>query len=338
MDISKNFSVLVLVLGLVLAGTSCSEDDTAMTDNGGTDTSSYSGTGSVTQGAATTTVTNLFSDGQRVAGLGTITSTDDTEWTVPADVNFTDNSFPFASDLYNSYGTKYNSTSEALAALDGSDIIEIDANGEVITGFIFADNYFELFVNGTPVGKDAVPFTDFNSHVVRFRVERPFTIAMKLVDWEENLGLGSEDQATPYHPGDGGMVAMFQDAQAATVAITDASWTAQTYYTAPIQDLTCLTEDGTSRLSGSCSSADATDGSGFYGIHWDLPSDWMNESFDDSGWPAATTYSNDEIGVNNKESYTKFTDVFDHATSDAQFIWSTNVVLDNEVIVRYTVD
>ena len=61
-------------------------------------------------------------------------------------------------------------------------------------------------------------------------------------------------------------------------------------------------------------------------------------SFDDSTWPSATTYTNIVIGVDNKPSYTNFVNIFDDATNDAQFIWSKNVILDNEVIVRKTVN
>lgn len=75
-----------------------------------------------------------------------------------------------------------------------------------------------------------------------------------------------------------------------------------------------------------------------YGLHWELPTNWQQADFDDSSCPNATTYSNQTIGVNNKAAYTNFIDVFDNEKSDAEFIWSTNVVLDNEVIVRYTVN
>ena len=60
----------------------------------------------------------------------------------------------------------------------------------------------------------------------------------------------------------------------------------------------------------------------------------MNKTFDDSSWPNATTYSNATIGVDGKSAFTNFTDIFDDANNDAQFIWSSNVILDNEVIVR----
>ena len=309
------------------------------TDDSGSNANGYAGTASITQGLATTTVSNLYPSGQRIAGIGTITATDNSVWTVPADVNYTDSSFPFAPDLYNPDGTQYTSASQALSAFDDNDIIEIDANGEVITGYIFADNYFELYVNGVPVGKDAIPFTQFNSHIVKFKVSPPYTIAMLLVDWEENLGLGSEASGgSNYHPGDGGLVAVFKDASGNTVATTGSEWKAQTFYTSPIQDLTCPTENGTLRITADCSTADASDGSNFYALHWGMPANWMDEDLDDADWPAATTYTNATIGVNNKPSYTNFTDVFDDSADDAEFIWSTNVILDNEVIVRYTVE
>ena len=270
--------------------------------------------------------------------MGTITDSDGTTWTVPAEVNYTDNTFPFAPDLYNPDGKMYNTAADALAAFNPANIVDVDAGGQVITGYIFGDNYFELYVNGVPVGKDTIPYTQFNSHIVKFRVNPPYTIAMKLVDWDEHLGLGSENNnGYEYHPGDGGMVAVFKDQNGNIVATTGSEWKAQTFYTSPIQDLTCPTENGTQRLTTNCSTVDTNDGSSFYALHWAVPGGWMNASFDDSSWPSATTYTNVEIGVDNKPAYTNFTDVFDDTSNDAEFIWSTNVILDNEVIVRYTV-
>ena len=110
-------------------------------------------------------------------------------------------------------------------------IVEVDNDGEIITGFMVADNYFELYVNGKLIGVDATPFTPFNSHVVRFRVKRPYTIAVLAQDWEDKLGLGMEVfQGTTWHPGDGGFVAKFSDGTA-----TNSSWKAQSFYIAPLQ-------------------------------------------------------------------------------------------------------
>lgn len=297
----------------------------------------YNGTASVTQGLATPTVSNLYScTGGRIAALGTITGTDNTVWIVPAATNYSNANFPFASDLNNSCNShNYANDTAALSALNGSDIVTVDADGEIITAFIFADNYFELYINGVQVGKDNVPFTQFNSNIVRFKVNRPFTIAMLLVDWEERLGVGGETNGGfNYHCGDGGMVAVFKDSNNSIIAKTGSDWKAQTFYTAPIMDLTCPTENGSLRLSVNCSTADSNSGSNYYGLHWARPTNWTLATFDDSSWPAASLYSNATIGVDNKPAYTNFTNIFDNPTNDAQFIWSTNVILDNEVIVR----
>ncbi|EPR70295.1 hypothetical protein ADIWIN_3651 [Winogradskyella psychrotolerans RS-3] len=301
----------------------------------------YKGTASVSQGPATVVTKNIFEcDRGREAPIGFSTATDGSKWTVPAKVNFTDDSFPMASDLFNPCTkVEYGSADEALAALDGTDIIEVDADGEIVTAYVFADNYFEMYINGTPVGKDNVPFTQFNSNIVRFKVNTPFTIAMKLVDWEENSGLGSEaNRGQAFHPGDGGMVAVFKDAKGEIIATTNADWKAQTFYTAPLRDLSCASEEGTLRLSETCSTEDSNDGTAYYALHWKTPSHWQSADFDDTKWPNATEFTNNTIGVDNKPSYTNFTNIFDDSEADAQFIWSTNVILDNEVLVRYTVN
>ncbi|OWW25775.1 hypothetical protein B4Q04_09265 [Zobellia sp. OII3] len=301
----------------------------------------YTGIASVSQGPATVLTQNIFEcDRGRKAPIGTSTATDGSQWTVPAEVNFTDDSFPFASDLFNPCTkVEYRSADEALAALDGTDIIEVDADGELITAYVFADNYFEMYINGVPVGKDNVPFTQFNSNILRFKVNRPFTIAMKLVDWEENSGLGSEaNRGQAFHPGDGGMVAVFKDAKGDIIATTNSDWKAQTFYTAPLRDLSCASEQGSLRLSDACSTEDSNDGTSYYALHWKTPLNWQSADFDDGEWPNATEFTNNTIGVDNKPAYTNFTDVFDNSAADARFIWSTNVILDNEVLVRYTVD
>ncbi|WP_461094860.1 hypothetical protein [Spirosoma gilvum] len=323
---------LTLTVGFVL---SCSTSDTDVTTVSG----SYSGTGSVTQGKATATTTNLFSSGLRTAALGTITSTDNKTWTVPAEVNYSTNSFPFASDLYNSYvsGHSYANTSLAVAALSSSNVVTVDSDGETYTAYIFADNYFEMYVNGTPVGKDPVPYTDFNSCIVRFKAKKPFTVAVKCVDWEENLGLGTEaNSGSSYYAGDGGFVAVIKDKNNSVVAITNNSWKAQTYYIAPIADLSCLSESGNYRYSTNCSTTSGSANN--YSIHWAVPTNWYASSYDDSGWPTATTFTNTTVGVNNKPSYQNFTDVFDASGNDASFIWSTNLVLDNLVLLRKTIN
>ncbi len=334
----------ILFWGLIILIASCGESKSAKKNNQeklSVSTSDYDGTASITQGLAKTMEERIYEcEGGRKTDIGLIKSTDGKQWTVPASTNFSNKNFPAASDLYNSCnGNTYSNVQEAISKLDGSDIIEIDQDGTLFTAYIFADNYFEMYINGIPVGKDMVPFTPFNSSIVRFTVTKPYTIAMKLVDWEENLGLGSENsRGNAFHAGDGGMVAVIKDMDNNTIATTDENWKAQTFYTAPIKDLSCVTETGLIRASKNCDETDSNDGTSYFGLHWELPSDWEKVIFDDSNWPNATIYSNKTIGVDNKKSYTNFLEIFDNETNDAKFIWSSNVVLDNEVIVRYTVN
>lgn len=336
----KNF---IFYLGLILVIVACNQNKSAKTINQkniSDNAFNYQGTASITQGAATEELINIYECAEgRPTFEGKIKSTDGKQWIVPAPTNFTNEAFSFAPDLHNPCnGNIYANVQEALSKLDGSDIKEIDPKGEVFTAYIFGDNYFEMYVNGVPVGKDKVPFTSFNSSVIRFKVNKPFTIAMKLVDWEEHLGLGTEkSRASDFHAGDGGMVAVIKDVSEHIVAITNENWKAQTFYTSPVKDLSCVSEKGSLRLSENCDQTDSDDATSFYGLHWEIPSGWQKADFDDTEWPNATTYTNDTIGVDNKKAYTNFTDIFDDPVDDARFIWSTNVVLDNEVIVRYTV-
>lgn len=139
--------------------------------------------------------------------VGEITAQDGTKFTVPVANNFA--TAPKLPDLYNECsGVTPKDMSEVH--LNKVPIVQLDKDGEVITGFMVADNYFELYINGQLIGVDATPFTPFNSHVVRFRAKRPYTIAVLAQDWEDKLGLGMEVfQGNTWHSGDGGFVAKF---------------------------------------------------------------------------------------------------------------------------------
>ncbi|MGL4236372.1 hypothetical protein [Tabrizicola sp.] len=292
---------------------------------------------SFTLGPAATTNPGLIDcgSGSRVSAVGEIASEDGQVWTVPAATN--SETGPKAPDLYNDCS---GTTRSALADLDLASIPVADAGGtEEFTAYVFADNYFELYVNGTLVAVDPVPFTPFNSNVIRFSATRPVTLAIMGVDWEENLGLGSEEgRGAAYTLGDAGIVLHVQDASGQTVALSDESWKAQTFYTSPLADPACLKVHGATRDSSACSTEAATDGSGFSAAHWALPEDWMQPGYDDSGWPDALSYSNDTVGVDGKPAFTNFPDVFDVEGADAAFIWSSNLILDNLVLLRKTID
>lgn len=292
---------------------------------------------SFTEGLAKEINSGLFDCGSkdRVSAVGTIKADDGSIWTVPADTNF--QTAPKATDLYNECA---DNTPENEAAIDLSAAPVFDAGGsEEFVAYIFADNYFELHVNGKLLAVDAVPFTPFNSSIVRFKAARPVTIAMKLVDWEEHLGLGSEaNTRSKFHPGDGGVAIHIKDADGKTVAISDDTWRAQTFYIGPLKNKACLKLVGEQRDSSGCDSTDSEDGAGMFGAHWPLPENWTSSEFDDANWPGATTYTNETVGVRNKPAFTNFPGIFDAPDADAHFIWSSNLILDNLVLIRKTIN
>ncbi|WP_104400627.1 hypothetical protein [Vibrio penaeicida] len=330
---TRNQFIALLSTTLLTAGCTQPSDIASNPSNIASNSSvnDYQGSASITQGLAKTVEPNLFNceNGRsRVAGIGEITDSEGTVWTVPTKNHLT--TAPKAFDLYEQCS---NITPQSLADVKEASVpvTVIDSDGEEITGYIFADNYFELYINGTLVAVDTVPFTPFNSSVVKFKVKKPYTIAIKVVDWEENLGLGTEsNRGKAYHAGDGGFIASFSDG-----TVTGSDWQAQTFYTAPIYDLTCLSEIDGQRLSETCTTEGTNHGENAYAAHWQTPSNWMTQEFDSTSWPQATLYSENEIGVKNKKSYMNFIEKFSGA--GASFIWSTNVVLDNEVLLRYEV-
>ncbi len=270
----------------------------------------------------------------RVSAVGEIVSEDGTKRIVPAETHF--DTAPKAPDLYNGCG---GIEPGSLADVNVDAIATLDAGGsEVFIAYVFADNYFEFYVNGDLLAVDPVPFTPFNANIIKFSADRPVSLAVMGVDWEENLALGSEKgRGSAYSPGDAGIVMHIQNIDGETVAITDDTWRAQTFYTSPLKNRGCLVIDGSSRDSSACDDSAASDGADFSAAYWDVPEQWMQPDFDDSAWPAAVTYSNDTVGVNNKPAYTNFTDVFDAEGADASFIWSSNLVLDNLVLLRATI-
>ena len=127
--------------------------------------------------------------GSRPSALGEIVSDDGTLWTVPAATQF--DSAPKATDLFNECG---GSELASIADLDVKSVPVVDAGGnEEFMAYLFADNYFELYVDGTLLAVDPVPFTPFNSNVVRFTAERPLALCNMTIDWKENLRLGFEN-------------------------------------------------------------------------------------------------------------------------------------------------
>lgn len=264
--------------------------------------------------------------GSRPAALGSFTGQNGTSIIVPGDTKFS--SGKRFHDFYNQCAL-ITPTSMAQVKIDEMSITTIDPDGEVITGYILCDNYCELYINGQLIGTDPVPFTPFNSVIARFRVKKPYTIAIQAVDWEELPGLGAENNnGNPYHAGDGGMIAVFSDG-----TVTDTSWKAQVYYVSPISspDSVQIKSDNTRYTYQSLRNISCEDSC--YAAHFPIPSNWMNSGYDDSNWPKAIEYAPTTVGVN-FPAWTNFSSLW----GKNQFIWTSNLVVDNLVLLRKQVN
>lgn len=298
----------------------------------------------VTQGPATPFIETLYKcpvtvANHRLSSVGKITATDGTVITVPAETALQKGLGPKSVDLYSECAQITPKNTSEVSAKDAP-VVVVDPDGEVITGYIVADNYYEMWVNGKLVSVDNTPYTPFNSAIVKFKVKRPYTIAFLLVDWDEHLGLGMEQFPVPvtektsqWYPGDGGLIAKFSDG-----TMTDSSWKAQTFYIAPLNDPSEVVEKGNvhdtplkGRVHPFAKKPDCKDQC--FAIHYPIPENWQSKRFNDLNWPRAWEYTDEDIGVNALPAYTRYPEIF----SGARWIWTQNLVFDNVVIARKTI-
>jgi hypothetical protein len=299
----------------------------------------------VTQGLATKMVAETLFKCQnpnpkmnyRASPVWEITATDGTVITVPGPTALQNGKVPPNADLYNEC-TLVLPKNAAGVSTANVPVIEVDPDGEVITGYITGDNYWEMYVNGKLVSVDPIPYTPFNSSIVRFKVKRPYTIAIMVVDWEERMGLGMEEFPMPrsektrdWYLGDGGVIAKFSDGTA-----TDSTWKAQSFYIGPLADPKQVVERGyvhdtphsPGRTHPNVPNPNCREKC--YAVHYPIPPDWMSPRYNDQYWPRAWEFTDKEIGVLNYPAYTRYPELF----AGARWIWSQNLVLDNLVIVR----
>ena len=322
------------------------------------------------KGPATITRYPLFTcsqtvDNFRAAAIGEATSQSGINIRIPiVETAYENGEGPLSYDLYNECDGFTPSDSSSLD-ISLVPIIDIDLDGEIISGYIVADNYFEVYVNGKLVSVDSTPYTPFNSSVFRFKAKRPYSLSVLVIDWDEHLGLGMElfpqgpnsdrsDNGNAWYTGDAGLLLRLSDG-----TTTDSSWKAQSFSIGPLDQPSEVTEvngihstahrgrsngvsvkpecatqaaqpQGDSRLYPNLASLP----SNCYALHYPVPDGWRNMAFDDASWPLAEVYSNEEVGTRNLPAFNRFTDLF----LGAKWIWTSNLVLDNLVIARKTVD
>lgn len=198
----------------------------------------------------------------------------------------------------------------------------VSARAEVFSADVWADNWFEMRINGETVAQDGVPITterSFNAESFQFEAERPFVIGLVAMDFKANdTGLeyiGTRRQQM----GDGGVIAQIRNDAGETVIVSDATWQCLVVHTAPL-DKAC--EDASDPVAGEgvCAFEAA-----------EAPAGWDSAGFDASDWPQADVYSAAEVDP--KMGYDEIT-----WSEDAQLIWGPDLEQSNTVLCRLAVN
>lgn len=198
----------------------------------------------------------------------------------------------------------------------------LETQGEIeLTGEVWVDNWFSLWVNGEHLIEDSVPITterSFNAERFTFRTNFPIVLAFEFRDFMENATgleyIGTRKQQM----GDGGAIAQFKTGDR-TIAVTDTSWRCLVVQHAPVET-SCESADAPNVDQGACSQ-----------IIEPVPENWQSPSFDDSDWTFASLHS--ESAVSPKDGY----DAIDWDTN-AKIIWGADLERDNIVYCRKRID
>jgi hypothetical protein len=170
---------------------------------------------------------------------------------------------------------------------------------DTVKAAVYADNNFQLYINGQLTAVDSITFIPHNVISVDILPSYPMTIAVIARD-NADPKTGMEYANT--NIGDGGFILKFGDG-----TVTSGAWKALVVSSGPIGG-----DTKNPRVEST-----------------PLPDNWFAVGFDDSAWPKAVEYSEDEVDP--KQPY------FEHDFAGAKFIWSGDLALDNTVLFRHVV-
>lgn len=195
-------------------------------------------------------------------------------------------------------------------------------SAETFSADVWADNWFEMRIDGTKVAEDSVPITterSFNAESFEFEAERPFVIGLVAKDFKENDS-GLEYIGTPRQQmGDGGVILQIMNASGASVAVSNSQWQCLVIHTAPL-DKSCERETNPVAGTGACA---------FQSI--EEPDGWDQAGFDASQWPQASVFTANEVSP--KDGYDRIDWV-----DEAELIWGPDLEQSNTVLCRILVE
>lgn len=186
---------------------------------------------------------------------------------------------------------------------------------------IWADNWFALYNGDTLIKEDSVPITterSFNSELFTFQASYPLHLNIVAKDYKAN-NTGLEYIGTPRQQiGDGGLKAQFTDvATGNVIAVTNRNAKVMVIHKAPL-NTACAKEANPVAGQSACTFTATLE-----------PSGWKSADFDDRDWSKASVFTAAEVGP--KDGY------LDIAWNEAaQFIWGSDLLTDNTVLMRIT--
>ena len=170
---------------------------------------------------------------------------------------------------------------------------------DTMKGAMYADNWFAMYVNGRLVAVDSIDFLPHNVVAIDLLPEYPMTIAVLAKDNADPKTGCEYGNAI----GDGGFILKFADG-----TVTDASWKAKCFFHGPIQGDTANPKVRSE----------------------ELPERWYAVEFDDSTWDSAVEYAEERIQP--KEPF------YQHDFKGAKWIWTSDLDLDNTVVLRKKIE
>lgn len=224
--------------------------------------------------------------------------------------------------------------------------VELEPGEMMVSGHVYADNYFELYVDGVQEVVDPVAFTPHQAVAVAFPVpaDGPRTYAFLASDFATDSGYEYIDTDHP-KLGDGGIIISLSDG-----TVSSGAWKCMTVRYGPTE-ASDATGCGPSNLEA-CEVEETA-----------IPTDWATPGFDDSAWYGAVEYTAEAVGWGRRPSYVggeccTLTDPYTREDADpscltmeegqclepeglswanASFIWGPDLERVNTLLCRLTV-
>jgi hypothetical protein len=215
---------------------------------------------------------------------------------------------------------------------------------DTVTANIYADNYFEFYVNGVLIKKDPLDFTPHNGVQFKFNVTKGESriYAIKASDFATPSGYEYTNTDRP-QLGDGALIISLNDG-----TVSNSTWKCFTTSFGPTDE--SISAGCNEKNLNLCKIKTTSE-----------PINWQMKTFDDSTWTQAKEYTTQEAGWGRTPSYSNgycgtLTDPLTGANkspssikteenecldpqkmsfSNAKFIWQGDLKRDNTILCRY---